>query len=82
MIEILPDVDPVFDSSNGHLTFRVAEATRRLAPCVVALTDAGVLIEGISVQHASLDDVFFALTGQQNVTDTINAADLGIGQTS
>lgn len=48
---------------DGHLTFRIPNASRWLAPCVSTLAAAGVSIGGISVQTPTLDDVFFALTG-------------------
>lgn len=50
-------------TDDHHLTFRTPEASRLLAPCVDALTRAGIPIGGISVQKHTLDDVFFALTG-------------------
>lgn len=58
---------------DGRLAFRTPDAARKLAPCVNALTDAGVAIEGISVQQPTLDDVFFALTGGSSSTTTTDA---------
>lgn len=59
---LLNDSDADVNAGDGHLTFRTPEAARKLVPCVNALTEAGVAIEGISVQQPTLDDVFFALT--------------------
>lgn len=65
---LLNDDNADITASDGHLTFRTPDAARKLVPCVNALTDAGVAVEGISVQQPTLDDVFFALTKDSSST--------------
>ncbi|WP_205744815.1 ATP-binding cassette domain-containing protein [Yimella sp. RIT 621] len=50
-------------TQDHQLSFRVPDASRWLAPCVSALTADGISIGGLSVKAPTLDDVFFALTG-------------------
>lgn len=50
-------------TQDGQLSFRVPDASRWLASCVSALTADGISIGGLSVKAPTLDDVFFALTG-------------------
>ncbi|GAA2121813.1 ATP-binding cassette domain-containing protein [Kocuria atrinae] len=63
---LLNDSNANITASDGHLIFRTHDAARKLVPCVNALTEAGVAIDGISVQQPTLDDVFFALTRDSN----------------
>ena len=67
---LLHDSEVNITASDGHLIFRTPDAARKLVPCVNALTEAGVAIEGISVQQPTLDDVFFALTQDSNTSVT------------
>lgn len=75
---LLNDSSADITASDGHLIFRTPDAARKLVPCVKALTEAGIAIEGISVQQPTLDDVFFALTRDSNSS----AADVRVTERS
>lgn len=59
------DVESVDDGVTGlrTLEFRAADGPRALADAVAALTREGVEVATARVREATLDDVFFALTG-------------------
>lgn len=60
---ILAGIGAQIATQDGQLSFRVPDASRWLASCVSALTADGISIGGLSVKAPTLDDVFFALTG-------------------
>ena len=59
----------VSDGRSGGLAVRTPEGSRAIAPVVRALDDAGIDIDTVEVEEATLDDVFLAVTGHPAEAD-------------
>ena len=62
--ELLRAFGTVSEGRSGGLAVRTPQGSRAIAPVVRALDDAGIDIETVEVEEATLDDVFLAVTGQ------------------
>ena len=55
---------------DGHLAVPIFPAEGLTTQVVRALDAAGVAVNDVTIRRASLDDVFFALTGHASASDT------------
>jgi ABC-2 type transport system ATP-binding protein len=62
----LGEGEPHIDPEAGHITLTVAHGASALADTVRALDQASIGIADIALRRPSLDEVFLALTGQQD----------------
>jgi ABC-2 type transport system ATP-binding protein len=62
----LGEGEPHVDADAGHITLTVAHGAGALANTVRALDQADIAIADIALRRPSLDEVFLALTGQQD----------------
>jgi ABC-2 type transport system ATP-binding protein len=60
----LPDVDRV-EESNGHSRLSSSNATRTVGALMSLCAEIGIELRGLSVQTATLEDVFLKLTGRK-----------------
>jgi ABC-2 type transport system ATP-binding protein len=66
----LGEGEPHTEEDAGHITFSVAHGASVLADTVRALDQASIGIADIALRRPSLDEVFLALTGQEDSTAT------------
>jgi ABC-2 type transport system ATP-binding protein len=69
------------DPDGLHLSVPVVAAEGLTTRVVRALDVAGVEVNDVTIQRASLDDVFLALTGHASATSTGHASASGTGDT-
>ena len=58
----LPQVDRV-ETAGDEVVMSVANGAAAISPVAVALADAGVVVEGLTLRTPTLDDVFLHITG-------------------
>lgn len=66
----LGEGEPHIEADAGHITFSVVNGASVLADTVRALDQASIGIADIALRRPSLDEVFLALTGQEDTTAT------------
>src|SRR4051794_18106148 len=62
--EVVAQFGECMHAENGNLSVSLRNGVADVAPIVVALDEAGLLVESLDVVEPTLDDVFLATTGQ------------------
>src|SRR3954470_25052848 len=62
--DVVTEFGDCMHADNGNLSVSLRNGVADVAPIVVALDEAGLLVESLDVVEPTLDDVFLATTGQ------------------
>ncbi|HEX2782513.1 MAG TPA: ATP-binding cassette domain-containing protein [Ilumatobacteraceae bacterium] len=57
------------ESSGDEVVISVANGAKAISPVAVALSERGVVVEGLTLRTPTLDDVFFHVTGERMSED-------------
>jgi ABC-2 type transport system ATP-binding protein len=57
------------ESSGDEVVISVANGAKAISPVAVALSEQGVVVEGLTLRTPTLDDVFFHVTGERMSED-------------
>jgi ABC-2 type transport system ATP-binding protein len=68
---VLASVDDLgsVESSGDEVVISVANGAKAISPVAVALSEQGVVVEGLTLRTPTLDDVFFHVTGERMSED-------------
>ncbi|RKN45335.1 ATP-binding cassette domain-containing protein [Micromonospora endolithica] len=71
-LRALPEVEGV-DVVGSEITARVGDGPTAVTPVAVALANAGVPVQSLTLRRPTLDDVFLSVTGQRLAGDQAHA---------
>ena len=65
--KVLESVEGVgsIEFAGGEVVISAANGAKTISPVAVALSDAGIAVEGLTLRTPTLDDVFFRVTGER-----------------